>query len=49
LKIIITRAIEEVEERTIKKLRGTWWNVSISALKWMDIISNTYCKYRLVV
>jgi hypothetical protein len=24
LKIIITRAIEEVEERTIKKLRGTW-------------------------
>jgi hypothetical protein len=21
----------------------------ISALKWMDIISNTYCKYRLVV
>jgi len=27
----------------------TWWNVSISALKWMDIISNTYSKYRLVV
>jgi hypothetical protein len=21
----------------------------ISALKWTDIISNTYCKYRLVV
>jgi len=31
------------------KLRGTWWNVSISAFKWMDIISNTYCKYRLAV
>jgi hypothetical protein len=25
------------------------WNVSISALKLMDIIFNTYCKYRLVV
>jgi hypothetical protein len=23
--------------------------IIISALKWMDIISNTYCKYRLVV
>jgi len=32
-----------------KKLRGTWWNVSISALDWMYIISNTHCKYRLVV
>jgi hypothetical protein len=36
-------------ERTLRKLRGTWWNVSISALKWMDIISSTYCEYRLVV
>jgi hypothetical protein len=24
-------------------------NMSISALKWLDIISNTYCKYRLVM
>jgi hypothetical protein len=32
-----------------KRLRETWWNVSISALKWMDIISNTYFKYRLFV
>jgi hypothetical protein len=45
LKINITHAIEEENE----KLRGIWWNLSISALKWMDIISNTYCKYRLVV
>ena len=32
-----------------EKLRATYWNVSISALKWMDIISNTYCKYSSVV
>ena len=49
LKMNNTRAIEEVNERTLRNLRGTWWNVSISALKWMDIISNTYCKCRLVV
>jgi len=40
----ITHAIKEVNEGKGKeKLQGTWWNVSISALKWMDIISNTYC------
>jgi hypothetical protein len=33
LKMNITRAIKEVNERTLEKLRGTWCNVSISALK----------------
>jgi len=33
LKMNITRAIEEVNERTLRKLRGTCSNVSISALK----------------
>jgi hypothetical protein len=49
LKMNITHAIEEVNEKKLRKHGGTWWNVSISALKWMDIISNTYRKYRLVV
>ena len=50
LKMNITRAIEEVNERTLKKkvARNVVKRVD-KCIERMDIISNTYCKYRLVV
>jgi hypothetical protein len=43
----ITRAIEEVNERTLRKVARNMVK-RVDKYTEMDIISNTYCKYRLV-
>jgi hypothetical protein len=49
LKMIITRAIEEVNERTLRKVAWNMVKRADKCIKMMDIISSTYCKYWLVV
>jgi len=44
----ITRAIEEVNEGTLRKVVRNMVKC-VDKCTEMDIISNTYCKYRLVV
>jgi hypothetical protein len=44
----ITRAIEKVDERTLRKVASNMVK-RVERCTEMDIISNTYCKYRLVV
>jgi hypothetical protein len=44
----ITRAIEEVNKRTLRKVARNMVKRVDKCIE-MDIISNTYCKYRLVV
>jgi len=48
LKMNITRAIKEVNERTLRKVARNMVKPVDTCIE-MDIISNTYCKYRLVV
>jgi len=49
LKVNITRAIREVNERTLRKVARNMVKRVDKCTEMMDIISNTYCKYRLVV
>ena len=48
LKMNITRATEEVNERTLRKLARNMLKRVDKCIE-MDIISNAHCKYRLVV
>jgi hypothetical protein len=49
LKMNITRVIEEVNERTLQKVARNMAKRVNKCIEMNDIISNTYCKYRLVV
>jgi len=48
LKMNITRAIEEVNERTLRNVARNMVK-RVDKCTEIDIISITYCKYRLVV
>jgi glycerol-3-phosphate responsive antiterminator len=49
LKVIITRVIEEINERTLRIVAKNMVKRVDKCIELMYIISNTYCKYRLVV
>ena len=49
LKMNITRAIEEVNERTLRKVARNMVKRVEKCIEMNGHLSNTYCKYRLVV